>query len=212
MDSEEKRRAISRYDQRLSELGPTVQALGWRDRPQQDLRFRVLADIDSLVGKSVLDVGCGYGDLLDYLVARGERPGYVGVDINSRLLDIARKRHPGVRFEQRDILLDVPSERFDYVVESGVLNHKSKDNETFARDLLTAMYGLCARGVAANMMGDYVDYQEERLHYYSPEAMFRFAKSLSQYVVLRQDYPLYEFTLYIYKQSPTEQPQNPAGA
>lgn len=42
-------------------------ALGWRDHNSQLIRFEVLADIADLNGRSVLDVGCGYADLLPFL-------------------------------------------------------------------------------------------------------------------------------------------------
>ena len=63
------------------------------------------------------------------------------------------------------------------------------------------MFALADKAIAVNMMTNYVDYRDKYLFYYSPEEMFRFAKSLSRNVVLRHDYPLYEFSLFIYKKA-----------
>ena len=49
------------------------------------------------------------------------------------------------------------------------------------------------------MMTAYVDFREDRLFYYSPEEIFRFSKTLTKRVLLRHDYPLFEFTVYLYK-------------
>jgi len=38
-------------------------ALGWREQADQLLRFRELARIGDLNGRSVLDAGCGYAGL-----------------------------------------------------------------------------------------------------------------------------------------------------
>ena len=63
-------------------------------------------------GHSVLEIGCGRGDLLAALEpARG-----VGVDVSARMVDAARERHPELEFavaagEELNL-----GERFDYVV------------------------------------------------------------------------------------------------
>ena len=66
MTPDEQQRIIERYNERLTNLGETAQALGWRDSSQQHLRFRMLAEISDLTGCSIMDIGCGFGDLLEY--------------------------------------------------------------------------------------------------------------------------------------------------
>ena len=55
-----------------------------------------------------------------------------------------------------------------------------------------------SKKLAIDFVTNYVDFKEDYLIYHSPEAMFRLAKSLTKRVVLRHDYPLYEFCLYLY--------------
>lgn len=67
---------------------------------------------------SVLDVGCGYGRLLNYLGV--SRPGeYVGIDISPDLVAVARRIHTDRTFEcVRDTvqcLKDLPDRSFDVV-------------------------------------------------------------------------------------------------
>ena len=205
MDATDKEHAILRYAKRTAEFGPTAQALGWRDREQQELRFQILAEIGDLDGKSVLDVGCGFGDFYDYVAAQGKQVDYVGVDISPDLLAVARERHPQARFEERDILMEPMQEHFDYVIESGVFNHILRDNEGFVRQMLASMFEMSRVGMAANMMTTHVDYQEEQLHYYDPDEYIDYCKTLSPHVAIRQDYPLYEFTIYTYR-SPASVP------
>ena len=199
MDPIDKDAAIKRYEERIKRLGPTVQALGWKDIDQQRLRFSILAGIADLDGKSILDVGCGFGDFYGFLISHGKEVDYTGIDISLEALSIAKDRYPDARFEERDILSGDSEKRFDYVVESGVFNHVLLDNETFARAMLRTMFNVSNHGVAVNMLTDYVDYKEDHLYYYNPEAYFRYCKTLSKLVTLRHDYPLYEFTLYVYR-------------
>src|SRR5262245_50342182 len=63
-------------------------------------------------GASVLDIGSGNGDLLAALEpARG-----VGIDVSEGMVELARSRHPGLRFEQasgEDFALE---ETYDYIL------------------------------------------------------------------------------------------------
>ena len=189
-----------RYDERLRLFGPTTKALGWRDRWQQELRFAVLAEIGDLRGASVLDVGCGFGDLYRFLVGRDLTIQYTGVDINPNLLTIARQRNPQCVFEERNLLQNrYEAGQFDYVFGSGLFNAALENNESFAREMLVEMFRISRYGVSVNLMSTYVDYQEDHLHYYKPEEYFQLGRSMTKYVVLRHDYPLYEFTLYFLK-------------
>jgi SAM-dependent methyltransferase len=58
--------------------------LAWRDWP------RVFEALPPLQGKTVLDLGCGVGDLAAEMVGRGAR--VIGVDLNEELLEDARSR------------------------------------------------------------------------------------------------------------------------
>lgn len=199
MEPWDKQKTIERYENRLEKHGVSMKTLGWRDKDQQELRFAIISEIDDLNGKSILDVGCGFGDYYDYLRGLGLKIQYTGYDIVPKLLQSARQRHPGLRFEEKDILSDKFEDKFDYVVSSGIFNARISDNHRFIKNMLARMYELSNLGEAVNMMTNYVDYEEDHLYYCNPENIFRYCKSLSQYVVLRHDYPLFEFTIYIYK-------------
>src|SRR5262249_57542961 len=65
-------------------------------------------------GASVLDIGCGTGDLLAAL-----RPSEgVGVDLSPKLIDRAREKHPDLHFFVADAesldAPELPNRRFDY--------------------------------------------------------------------------------------------------
>jgi SAM-dependent methyltransferase len=68
-------------------------------------------------GARVLEIGSGSGDLLAAL-----KPSYgVGVDVSPGMVELARSRHPGLRFEvAAGEVLDL-DEKFDYVVLSDLV-------------------------------------------------------------------------------------------
>ena len=45
----------------------TSGALGWKSDENQNIRFEILSQIGDMSGLSVLDLGCGHGDLCGYL-------------------------------------------------------------------------------------------------------------------------------------------------
>ncbi len=199
MKPEEKEATIRRYEERLEKYGVSAKAMGWRDKEQQYIRFVALAAIGDLNNCSILDVGCGFGDFYDFLKQKGSNVQYTGYDISSKLVEIARQKHPEATFQVRDILEEESNEKFDYVVSSGILNARLSDNEGFVKRMLKRCFELCNMGVAINMMTSYVDYQQEDLYYYSPESVFAFAKTLTRRATLRHDYMPFEFTIYLYK-------------
>ncbi|MGC8829983.1 MAG: glycosyltransferase [Verrucomicrobiia bacterium] len=80
-------------------------------------------------GARVLEAGCGIGDLLsDVEPAEG-----VGVDISPQMIEIARNRHPNLRFVVADILSYESEEKFDYIVASDLINDLSDVQAFFER-------------------------------------------------------------------------------
>lgn len=197
----EKKEIISLYETRLKEHGDSARTMGWRNREQQYLRFKILSEIGDLNGAKILDVGCGFGDFHQYLINENMKVDYTGYDISPKIIDVAKSKRPEVKFRVKDILEERIGEKFDYVFESGILNKRISNNTGYAKKMIARMFELCKSGVALNMMTNYIDYREDYLSYYSPEEMFGFCKGLSKWVVLRHDYPLYEFTMYLYKKS-----------
>ena len=69
-------------------------------------------------GQSVLELGCGRGDLLAAL-----KPALgVGVDFSEEMIRAARRRHPHIRFVHADVhALDL-TEKFDVIILSDLVN------------------------------------------------------------------------------------------
>ncbi|RLE43238.1 class I SAM-dependent methyltransferase, partial [Candidatus Woesearchaeota archaeon] len=86
----DKRRIIKLYNERLAKHGYTVRGLASGTRGRQFLRFKMVCEVGDLNGKSVLDMGCGFGALLDFFKQEGiQVKEYVGWDINPKIVEIA---------------------------------------------------------------------------------------------------------------------------
>ena len=194
------------YTTLLERHGDGPQALQWSNRATQERRMAILAEIGDLRRAKILDFGCGTGHLLGYLRENhGFEGEYVGYDLAPELLKAAEAKFPGVRFEARDILTDPSTEKFDYVLISGVFNNLLGDNWQRMTAILQELFPLARKGLAFNALSNYVDFQESGLYYANPEAVFRFCKEqLSALVTLRHDYQVkpdvipFEFTVYVH--------------
>lgn len=109
-------------------------------RAARDRLFKTYAPLRE--GTKLLDIGCGTGELLEYLPAYIE---YTGIDVNPLYIELAHKKY-GDRghFELIDVnnieRLALPKGSFDVVVLYGVLHHLD-DGEvhrvlSFARSML----------------------------------------------------------------------------
>jgi hypothetical protein len=71
--------------------GAGFRSLLWASPGTQAIRFRAVAESVNLQGKRLLDVGCGRGDLYDYLLNRGVvLAEYIGIEAVSELANAAR--------------------------------------------------------------------------------------------------------------------------
>ncbi len=200
MKADEKVRLVSLYEDRFKTQGASIQTLGWNSTEDQQLRFRVLTEIRDLTSKNVCDVGCGFGDLFGYLGRRFAGIQYTGIDIVPSLVSEARCRYPTARFLQQDILDESFDERFDYLLLSGALSFRISDNLSYSHAVMSRMFALCNQGIGLNFLSTYVNFQRAHNYHHDPQQILAFAKTLTQWVTLRHDYPLWEFTVFLYKQ------------
>jgi len=79
--------------------------------------------LPSLEGKSILCVGCGSGEELEYLSSLGTKR-IVGIDISEKLIEIAKSSYPKFEFQVMDIEnLVFPKESFDLVFSSLTMHY-----------------------------------------------------------------------------------------
>jgi len=108
------------YRQRWRRYGPSLKSLAWTSHAAQERRFDALTGVGDLHGKTILDVGCGLGDLFAYLAARNIACEPHGYDIVPEFVQHCRRTYPHASVERRNILWSRPDRRFDYVLCCGL--------------------------------------------------------------------------------------------
>ena len=111
-----------------NEFAATLDRWEWSRRAYRER----LSEIYRLMvpsGKRVLDLGCATGDLLASL-----KPSYgVGVDFSDQMLDVARSRHPGLKFVHQNVHQLELGEQFDYIICSDLVNELWDVQKVFER-------------------------------------------------------------------------------
>lgn len=186
--------------------GPNWRGLGWQSRTNQERRFAVLLEVAPLANARVLDVGCGVGDLYGYMLRKGIRAQYTGVDILPEMVAYARERYPEARFEVGDALQGLGPERFDYVLSSGAFNVNFGSNQAAVQNILPELLACSTRGVAINFLSTRARERDAILYNYDPEAMLSFCRTLTPRVRLVEGYLTNDFTLYLYPQGDENRP------
>jgi SAM-dependent methyltransferase len=193
---------IERYEKRLQEFGYSPEALGWGKHGRQEVRFRVLAEYAlTKPDSSVLDVGCGFADLYDFLMQHGWHGRYTGIDITPGLLNVAHARHPNLDLREHDIAASTALENYDFVIASGIFNAALKvgDNPTHIENTLKAMYDHARVALCVDFLSSYVDFQKPGSWHTQPGWALDAARRLSARVLLRHDYMPYEFALFVFR-------------
>jgi SAM-dependent methyltransferase len=200
-----KRDVVDHYERQLRRHGPTARGMDWKDEASQELRFALLCEVADLEGRSVAEIGCGAGHLADFLQRRGIEAHYFGFDLSEEMVAAAKGRRPELRFQCLDILRDPLPEQYDVVLCSGLFHVKLDREEgewrEFVHEMLRRMYEASRLAIAFNLMTDQVDFRSPDLYYSAPGETLDFCRtSLSRFVALRHDYPLYEYTTYVFRE------------
>jgi SAM-dependent methyltransferase len=199
--SDESQTVIERYEARLRKYGFGEEALGWGKKGRQQLRFSVLASHWDLRGKTVLDLGAGFGDFYEFSKQLHLRE-YVGIDLTPGLVAAGNKKYgsnQGFSLKLGSATDESLFEECDVTVISGLFNFRlnSGRNREFINTVLGLAYKYSSLGVACNFVTDRVDFKDPLMHYQSPSDVLDIAYGCTRNVTLRQDYMPFEYSVFL---------------
>lgn len=187
------------FEDRIKVHGDNVKSL-WNGSLGQFERFKILSEIADLNNSALLDVGCGFGDMLIFLSERGIKiSSYIGIDISNSAINICKNKYPNQQFYLTDIFSFNP-ESIDYLVASGIFFLPSSDWDNYTISVIERMFTIAKKGVAVNFLSSYSLNKDTVSYYANPSHVLELIqKRISVNTILRHDYRQNDFTIYIYK-------------
>jgi SAM-dependent methyltransferase len=200
---------IQHYEACLAQHGDSNLGVDWPNKQDAEKRYSVMLEVvrEKSAGMTLLDFGCGASHLYPHLQhSRFAGLEYHGLDASPAFCDLSRGKYP-----QNDyICLDVLAEpermgEFDYVVMNGVFTEKRDltfdEMLEYFKQTLRVVFPKVRCGLAFNVMSKAVDWEREDLFHLPTDSLISFlVKELSRHFVIRNDYGLYEYTVYVYKE------------
>lgn len=209
MQEKKYRCIVSHYESCLEKFGDTHKGVDWPKQEDVDTRYRVMLElIKQPVEERVhlLDLGCGASHMYEYIVRNNMTDiEYSGLDLSPKFIELSRRKYPSQEFYCLDLLENADKlPRFDYMVMNGVFTEKRElpfdEMFEYLESMLEAAFEKCRIGLAFNVMSKHVDWEREDLFHVPFDRLAQFlGKSLTRNYVFRNDYGLYEYTVYVYR-------------
>lgn len=202
---------VEHYEECLEKHGDNHLGVDWPKLEDVNTRYKVMLDIipfdnTSNAPVTVLDFGCGTAHLFDFIQKnKYENITYAGLDISQKFVNVAQEKYPENTFFCIDILENpnaIPN--FDYIVMNGVFTEKRElsfeEMWAYFTQMISVVFQKCNKGFAFNVMSKNVDWEREDLFHVSYDLLSDFlCKNLTRNHIIRNDYGLYEYTVYVLK-------------
>lgn len=182
------------YSKAFKEYGVSAKGVHWNSKESQYTRFEVLIDFikDDVKDSSLIDVGCGYGELFLYLREKRLLPkkDYLGIDCEEFMINLAQKRFKDELFYNCDILTQLVP-KADYLVCSGALNIFDGNDFLLA---IQKCFNASRKGFVFNYL-----VQDASLHKLSQETILRYLNTLTKNIKMNTDYLENDCTIFLEK-------------
>ena len=152
-------------------------------------------------GETLLDVGCGLGDLFHYIKKHNINLKYKGADTSTELINAAKRAYPGGYFFRYDLFVDQAIEQADVVVASGLFNlrmGKKSQQLDFLKEGITQLLKLSKEGVVFNLLEENnitKKIKSTEFFYYKKEEIKTMCTTFSTHVKISQDYLINDMTI-----------------
>ena len=193
------------YTRKIEKYGPNFQGVDWGCEEGQKIRFeQLLKTIDPCSVSTIIDYGCGYGAILDYLFQKGFGGTYTGYDISPAMIRKANELH---KLKASHIIFTSNFSDLrisDYVLASGLFNVKLKTSEQewfgYTLSTLNKIAKLSRLGFVFNILSSHTPHEmrEKDLFYADPDFIFSYcSRKFSNLVTISHDYSLPDFTVSV---------------
>ncbi len=153
--------------------------LGWESHEAQIKRFDAFINNLNIQHSKLLDVGCGLGNLLEYLDKKSIIVEYTGIDILPMMIEGCLNKGLRGRFILLDIFQNNPFtiSEFDTVFTSGIFNLDLGNNERFIKEAFELFHKLATKNISFNLLHKKSPDKETGYFYYCPDKAVKMIES-----------------------------------
>jgi hypothetical protein len=199
------------YDECFKKHGATHLGVDWPNHKDVLTRYNIMYDLMSINNETnipnstLLDFGCGFAGFMGWMESENKDiPIYSGLDINKSFCDYCSTKYKNLDFFNLDVLVDDNIPNFDYIICNGTFTEKRELSHEemmgFFKSVIIKLWDKTQKGIAFNLMSKIVDWEREDLFHVSFDELAWFLKNtISKDFIIRNDYKLYEYTVYVYK-------------
>ncbi|MGZ5007866.1 MAG: class I SAM-dependent methyltransferase [Methylobacter sp.] len=210
MNGQKYQSIIEHYEACLAKHGDSHLGVDWPNRRDAEKRYAVMLDVirEQRPGLTLLDFGCGASHLYAFLQQSG-RSGivYHGLDISPAFFRLSQDKYPENTYYCLDVIADPEKlPEFDYLVMNGVFTEKRELEFDamleYFKQVIRIVFPKVRCGLAFNVMSKAVDWERDDLFHLPLDTLAAFlTREISRHFVIRNDYGLYEYTVYVYKEA-----------
>lgn len=195
---------IDFHEKAKEKYGTCVKSLGWGSKYSQEIRFKAMTEIGFKSKDTVLDVGCGFGDLVNYLEKKNIKlQEYTGIDLDEYFIRQAKEYYEKNNTNFYNCSLfefqNNNCKKYDWVVASGIFSFDCKNWDKNVLSTMTTMFSLARKGISVNFLSSSSKKQKAGFKYVNPDCMVKNnVIGLSKNYVIKKNYKVNDFTLHVY--------------
>ena len=166
------------YSTIFKKFGPVPKGVGWYNKKKTQKRYKNLLRLIKFYNNkekySLLDVGCGYGELINFCDKK-KLLNYHGVDLVKEMIFYAKKKYKNFSnfiFENKNLFSI--NKKYDYIICNGIFTLRSslsnKQMIVYVKKCINHIYKISKIGFAFNIMAYNVDFKSRKLFY--PKKLF----------------------------------------
>jgi cyclopropane fatty-acyl-phospholipid synthase-like methyltransferase len=159
------------YTKSLMLHGDRPEALRWSAQGQQRRFSAIVQNMPAMHDSSLLDYGCGKGDLLTFLNLQGINTSYSGIDITPALIELAQSKFPAHSFSVCGSSADDIKHSYDHIIACGVFNNNIQGTYQNMLKVIRNLYQHTNKAMAITALSDLSRDKSFELNYVNPQEL-----------------------------------------
>lgn len=155
---------------------------------------------------SILDIGCGRGDLFAFMKEQYEDvfldSNYYGIDRNEIVINAGKQKYNIDNIHLQDFNSFKPERKYNWVSALNYFNDPVEDNYKILYKTIDRMFNLSSDAIVFNVITNQADIQQDQISSYSiydAGQILNHLTNVYKKVIVRADYLLGDTMFYVFK-------------